>query len=221
MRALDNTGKNIFIAKYNVDQPYFMVPWDLDAVMGTEWTGGNDGWTEGILSNDLFDRLLQLDPQNYREDLRRRYEALRGGIISDDRIEALVRERYDYLVTEKIYERESLVYGNYDFTADDLNYMLDWLDRRLRYLDEYFDTLTSTDDTLDTKLTIWPNPTDHVLYFNDPTLAGKQYQVFTSDGTTVRSGKIDFDYSIPISDLSTGLYVLRIGGRSTTFTVAR
>jgi hypothetical protein len=221
MRALDNTGKNIFIAKYNTDEPYFMVPWDLDAVMGTEWTGQNDGWTEGILSNNLFDRLLQLDPDDYREQLRQRYEGLRSGLLSDAVMASLASERFDQLTSEKVYERESLVHGNYAFSNNDLTYMVDWLDRRLQYLDEYFDTLTSTDDTLTADLNIWPNPADEIIRLSDPIVVGKRYHIYTIDGKAVLTGKVGFDYSIAVTDLQNGLYVLRIDGRSAAFTVAR
>ena len=38
-RAEDNTGKNIFLAKYDVNEPYFYVPWDLDGIFGMRWDG--------------------------------------------------------------------------------------------------------------------------------------------------------------------------------------
>lgn len=34
-RLTDNLGKNIYVAKYNNNYPYFYVPWDLDGSLGT------------------------------------------------------------------------------------------------------------------------------------------------------------------------------------------
>ncbi|RZL13486.1 MAG: hypothetical protein EOO62_07970, partial [Hymenobacter sp.] len=41
MRATDNTAKNLYVAKYKANEPYYYVPWDLDGVLGNDWSGAN------------------------------------------------------------------------------------------------------------------------------------------------------------------------------------
>ena len=53
IRATDNTGKNIYLAKYKQGEPYFYIPWDLDGCFGTIWNGTNSNITDDILKMDL------------------------------------------------------------------------------------------------------------------------------------------------------------------------
>ena len=38
-RILDNRGKNIYLCRYDKDEPYFFAPWDLDGSWGLLWNG--------------------------------------------------------------------------------------------------------------------------------------------------------------------------------------
>ena len=139
LRAQDNRGKNIYTAKYNTDEPYFYVAWDLDGVFGTSFAGEVRNRTEDILTNGFIDRVIELNPGNYNACVSDRWSELRSSIIKTERLIELFEDQYAYLNDYKLYERESLVYPNYDYSQEDLNYLLTWLDERLCFLDSYFD----------------------------------------------------------------------------------
>ncbi len=56
--AQDNTGKNLFVARYSAETPFFFVPWDLDGILGIDWKSDFLGIRTDLLSNGLFDRLV-------------------------------------------------------------------------------------------------------------------------------------------------------------------
>ncbi len=55
----------MYIAKYKEDEPYFIVPWDLDATFGRLYSNSIRLTTpNGVLRNRLYTRLL--DANNVR-----------------------------------------------------------------------------------------------------------------------------------------------------------
>ena len=138
LRATDNTGKNIYLAKYNDDEPYYYAPWDLDACFGTMWTGANEDITNDILTNGFHDRVIELNPDNYSTTIAERWVDYRENILETNNLIKIFEDRYQFLSENKIYEREALVYSNYQFSQQDLSYLLNWLHDRLNSLDAYF-----------------------------------------------------------------------------------
>jgi len=62
IQANDNSGKNIFICRFDEDYALFFIPWDLDLTFGNT----NSIWTsetphDVLLTNNLFNRLFELD----------------------------------------------------------------------------------------------------------------------------------------------------------------
>ncbi len=94
--------------------------------------------TDDILSNGLYQKLLGLDAQEFRERLRQRWEALRGNVLSDEAITGLISETQATLLDNNIYEREGLVWKEYAYDPASVAYLNLWTTRRLAYLDEYF-----------------------------------------------------------------------------------
>lgn len=136
--AADNYAKNIFTAKYTVDEPYFYIPWDLDGVFGTNFRGDNVNTTDNIITNGFMDRVIELNPGDYAACASARWEDLRSDVLATDKLFEIFENQYAYLRDNKLYERESLVYPNYSFAEGDLDYLLTWLDERLCFLDIYF-----------------------------------------------------------------------------------
>ncbi|WP_298318533.1 CotH kinase family protein [uncultured Aquimarina sp.] len=141
VRATDNLGKNFYVARYNKKTPYFNVPWDLDGVLGTIQDGKRIPTTNDILSNGLFDRLLKVNPSNYRNRLKARWFSLREQQFSNEMLFKNLKESYDYFANNKVYERESLIWPSDVALSDHLSYMESWLSNRLLYLDSYFNDL--------------------------------------------------------------------------------
>jgi spore coat protein H len=138
-RATDNTGKNLYIAKYKQGEPYYYVPWDLDGVFGTDWTGARTGSVDDLLSNGFYRRLeTDCSAGGFRETLRSRWTALRATVLTEAHIMAKFRAGYDYLQSNNVYEREELAWSGFQADTTDLGYTAAWLRQRLAFLDGEF-----------------------------------------------------------------------------------
>lgn len=166
LRAGDNTGKNLYIAKYKQGEPYFYVPWDLDGVFGTGWDGANTDITNDLLSNGFYDRLWQDRSANgFRATLRARWTELRQTILTEEHILGKFRANQGLLQRNAVYEREQLTWAGFApaAMAAQLDYTASWLTRRLRFLDATFgapfDVVTAAAPAgVTSRLAVYPNP---------------------------------------------------------------
>lgn len=209
IRATDNTGKNIYVAKYKTNELYFNVPWDLDGHLGTIWNGENDSTTDDILQNGLYYRLLNENPQNFNQDLRTRWFELRNDILSNLNLRNYISEAYTTLNSNNVFERESIVFPNYPFDVTSLNYMNNWLDERLIFLDNYFNILTIFDnEILSSK--IYPVPSKNIVNFNFESSNLLEYSIFSIDGKLIFKDKFKKSHTININNLKIGVYFVHI-----------
>jgi len=210
LRATDNTGKNIYIAKYNTNEPYFHIPWDLDGCFGTIWNGTNENITNDILTNGFHNRVIQLNPNNYTDFVSNRWSYLRNNILDETTLLNAIENKCLYLLDNKIYERETLAYPNYSFNQVDLDYILDWVHDRVVFLDIYFATL-STNESLfqNTKTFVFPNPSNDKIYIDNGELLNKQYVIYSSLGKIVQKGVLKINF-IDIEKLTESEYILVI-----------
>ena len=137
IRASDNTGKNIFLSKYNQNTSYFYVPWDLDGILGNQWEGNRDVVTNDILSNGLYDRLLELNPDNFQTKLNNRWTELSTNQLSTSNILAKFQNEIDHLQQNAVYNRENMAW-NFNYQEDDYIYMSNWINERWSYLNDFF-----------------------------------------------------------------------------------
>lgn len=214
LRATDNVGKNIYTAKYTHDEPYFFAPWDLDGVFGTNWRGDNDGYTEDILSNGLFDRLIHLTPDDAMKiKVNERWFKLREGVLSDENLNLRLTGNYNLLKDNMVYARERMIWQNYSFDESSKNYMDNWLLSRLAFLDGYFGNLLDVNhfNDLITKFIIYPNPTTDFVYVKTPRSEDSPFRIYDTHGTLLFEGV--FEVTNPVIDLknlSPGIYFLRL-----------
>lgn len=138
VRATDNLGKNFYVARYDKHTPYFNIPWDLDGVLGTIQDGKRIPTTDDILSNGLFDRLIEINPDNYRQRLKNRWFTLRKKEFSNESLFRSIQQTYNDFENNKVYERETLVWPSEISLLDHKNYIESWLSNRLQFLDTYF-----------------------------------------------------------------------------------
>lgn len=144
VRATDNLGKNYYLAKYNIGEPYFFVAWDLDGVMGIIQDGKQEKYRKDILGNGLFNRLLELNPNDYKTKVKSRWNALKTNEYSYETLLAKVDKLYNEFTKNKIYEREQLVWQNKlneVSNKEHYEYLKQWLEDRLNILDNYFNSL--------------------------------------------------------------------------------
>ena len=223
--ATDNIRKNFYIARYDQDEPYLLLPWDFDGCFGNNWDGTNLPDTATILSNNLMDRILANDPGQFRETVEMLYVDYRQNLLHPDSLIDKIERRFAYLTEEKIYERESLVFGNYDFQASDLSYLTDWIRSRTAFLDAHFNYTaplpTSTRNfAISSPLRIYPNPTTDIICVDLPVSKEtfSNYLVYDASGVIVDTGFLSAG-QLNVRSLNPGIYILRIGGRSARFAV--
>ncbi|WP_339144619.1 CotH kinase family protein [Croceitalea sp. MTPC5] len=141
LRATDNLGKNYYLAKYDAKEPYFFVPWDVDGTFGVILKGKRISTTNDILSNNLFDRLLRLNPNGFNEKLKLRWQALRADELNDKNIFKRFTKYYERFNEEKIYEREFNRWAKDTTNDNDYDYLNKWISDRLAFLDDHFNKL--------------------------------------------------------------------------------
>jgi len=136
-RATDNTGKNINLCKYNSDGLYFYMPWDLDGTWGTQYEGLREPITDDILTHGLFERLFELNPNDFQNEINNRWSELKSDDFNRSNILSHFQENKEFLQKNGVLERESLVW-DFEFQEDDYIYMSNWLDERWNYLNDFF-----------------------------------------------------------------------------------
>jgi hypothetical protein len=136
LNAEDNTGKNLFIAKYKAQEPYFYVPWDLDGTFGIKYDGSQQNKTDTVLSNGFYKRLLNDHSGNgFHAKLTQKWNQLRNDWLTTDNLMDMFHENQVYLLKNGAYEREEVAWKDYHFDSEQLQYMRNWIMDRLMYLD--------------------------------------------------------------------------------------
>jgi len=134
--AMDNMGRNLFLARYKKSSTYMYLPWDLDAIWGLDTDGHQTHVTGGLKSNGFFDRLTQDCNENgFVASAKTRYNSLRNDILTTEHIMELVQKQYEELLESGAYEREHEAWPEFSVDESQLEYMRNWLDNRFHYLD--------------------------------------------------------------------------------------
>ncbi|MCG6187075.1 CotH kinase family protein [Maribellus maritimus] len=220
LRATDNTGKNIFIAKYADGEPFFYIPWDLDGTFGIIWNGTQENITNDVLTNGFYKRLLSDNSENgFVKKLQSRWTELRSNIFSLDNLIGAFNTQFCYLTTNGVYERELKAWENCDFfDYNNIEYTYGWLENRLNYLDKVFNNPALITHIAKHKLVnkteelkIYPNPASWYFHFeavkDDCFIEKISIFNFLGQSSIIKmphknSGKID------ISTLNEGIYLI-------------
>lgn len=141
VRAPDNLGKNVYLIRYDAETPYFYAPWDLDGTFGTIYSGKRINTTDDFLANGLLRRLIATDADDFIARFQKRWIALRAAQLSNESLLKAQQDTYDMLVTNLVYERETMAWDTFVYDPEGLNYMQEWTERRLAFLDGYIDAL--------------------------------------------------------------------------------
>lgn len=218
--ARDNTGKNIYTARYDNDEPYFYAAWDLDGTFGNNWDGMDYPFTENLLTNGLHRRLMEDNVVGFNDLICERYQELRAsGLFLRDSLYARVMTQHDYLLANAVYEREEIAWpGSADPTESRLHYTLDWIRKRTRFLDAWTCDMTTSDQTPEeaTPLAIFPNPTSGIVHLGEFLTEPTYWEVNDLTGRRLLSGQLQTgEQQISIAELPGGMYLLRVGRRVT------
>lgn len=141
LRAPDNMGKNIYVARYQENEPYFYVPWDLDGTFGDIYDGSRISTTDDFLTNGLLRRLIDVNPNNFIQRLQNRWIELRKGVFKTTSLQQRQSDIYTLLKNNLFYKREQKRWPNFVYDKDGLEYMSSWTDKRLLFLDGYIERM--------------------------------------------------------------------------------
>lgn len=211
IRAIDNTGKNLHIAKYDQDKKYFYVPWDLDSTFGYNWDMTQQNIYNDLLTNGMYDKLL-IDnrPTSFKSKLVDRWFDLRNTTLSINNLYALLQANNDILVRNNVYSRESLAW-DYNQNTDALDYMKEWLQNRVNFLDEtfrsYLSVQTITKNNLEIKY--FPNPVKNELNIHLNKKENMEIQIYTTAGNLIHTEKTFLkENTIDLSKVGNGVYFI-------------
>lgn len=147
LMAMDNMGRNIFLARYKKSSTYIYLPWDLDAIWGLDADGHRTYVTAGMMSNGFYDRLTQdCNTNGFVATAKTRYNALRGSILNKEHIMDIIQSQYNELLESGAYDREHEAWPSFTVDESQLDYIRWWLDNRFGYLDNEINADCSTWD---------------------------------------------------------------------------
>lgn len=217
LRASDNTGKNIYIARYNTSHPYFYIPWDLDGTFGTVWDGSREPTSNDLLSNGFYDRLRHdCQPGGFWDMLKSKWNALRSSLLTKELLMQGFRQQHDFLVQNGVYQRESIAWPDYQYDSTGLAYMEEWIGNRLYFLDQAFSGDCLPVNTMEirseksTDRSIWPNPGNGTFTLDFNSTGPKHFTISNTLGKVIYNGFCaEMPCKIEISDIPDGVYFLQ------------
>ena len=155
LSAVDNAGKNMFWAVYDqqTDKRLTLAVWDLDATVGQPWLKKYD---EEFISPYyrletgyyLFERMLLMNCNNIQQRVINRYNELRKDLFTIDSLTQRYRYYTQMLQKAGADKRETSRWsGDSDIQnmtidfEDQLQYICNWIEKRIQFLDPQFETL--------------------------------------------------------------------------------
>lgn len=214
--AMDNMGRNLFMARYKKTGTYFYLPWDLDAIWGLNTDGYQTNYTGGLKTNGFFDRLMSDCTTNgFVASAQTRYNALRNSILNHDHIMELVQNQYDELLESGAYDREHEAWPSFTVDENEIKYMSEWIVRRFNYLDGEINAVCGTWDIKETAdnqfVELFPNPAvDHIMIRLDETQEAS-VALYDMTGRLVYSKQTASQvWLVPTRGLAKGIYTVVI-----------
>lgn len=138
--AYDNTGKNLYLSKYNEYLPFVISPWDLDGTWGLYWDGSHVEIDE-TLNMAIVDRLISSSAYNFTTQLKDNWTGYRQTFLQTDTIMDLYNSYADVLQQNSAYKLENDIWDLQLNPEDELVFIENWIDHRFEYLDNYFTNL--------------------------------------------------------------------------------
>ena len=133
----DNTGKNVFLARYDKHSKFFFLPWDLEATWGRSWKM-EDQNPYGLVGNGLHERLIGLNAGAFIDSLSSKWDHYRSGIFQKEALTERFGTQYELLKKNGVIQRENLRWDLHIDLDEEYLYLADWIEKRLEVLDSNF-----------------------------------------------------------------------------------
>ncbi|MFO7867723.1 MAG: CotH kinase family protein [Bacteroidales bacterium] len=139
--AWDNAGKNIFLTRSHSAEKFSFLPWDLDGTWGYFWDGKHITHTNIINTNQLFNKLIKLNPDNYKTKLKTRWFELRNSILTYEHIHDVFEKEFETVLSSNCIKIENKKWDLDVNIKEERAFTYSWIKRRLRFLDQYYSNL--------------------------------------------------------------------------------
>ena len=224
LKAMDNMGRNLFVARYKKTSTFFYAPWDLDAIWGLDTDGSQTNDATGFMTNGFYDRLLNdCSANGFVAMAQARYNALRETVLTREHIMELVRAQYEALLEDGAYDREHEAWPEFTVDESHLGYMSDWLDARFEYLDREINSACGTWDSEEVTescgVEVFPNPVRDCVNIRFAEAGEAVVQLYDMTGRLVHSSHSTVQaLTIPTHGFRKGIYTALIQQRGNLFT---
>jgi len=136
--AYDNTGKNTYYARNSEQSPLIIIPWDVEASWGKMFNMENSN-TTGILGNQLFNRLIELNVDGFADSIELKWKEYRSSLFSNDSLLNPITRYHDLIKKSGAMERENNRWAEPEIDYDlEYRYISGWIEGRLSFLDGHF-----------------------------------------------------------------------------------
>lgn len=222
--ASDNHGKNMFF--YNYDKmgskhtkKIGVAPWDLDGTWGRRWdgsqyyTGARQDFTNFLWSYEhgthtLFHRLAQMQYINWAERLAARYAELRPTFFENENLKERFTTYRDLFVESGADLREQKMWSDlHDNISGDVDYICDWIDERIEYLDRQYDFDPVAVGVDDLVKTVHVSVAGGKNCISVSTTTPQTLKLYNVSGTLIRTIEVGAGQTI-INGLDKGVYVM-------------
>ncbi|MEN8928082.1 MAG: CotH kinase family protein [Flavobacteriales bacterium] len=132
----DNAGKNWFFMKKNALSKFEILPWDLDGTWGRS-ASGNEQTPDRQVVNQLFERLVSVNPNQYVSKLKARWIALRANQFSETEIINKFSANFAEVISISTELSKLEAENQYTVIQNEQVYVNNWVNARLTYLDNY------------------------------------------------------------------------------------
>ena len=223
LKAMDNMGRNLFVARYKKTSEFLYIPWDLDAIWGLDTDGMQTNDATGFMTNGFYDRLLNDCSDNgFVAMTQTRYNALRDSILTREHIMELVRKQYEALLADGAYDREHETWPDFIVDESQLDYMSDWLDARFAYLDAEINSVCGTWNNNEITETIgvevFPNPAKDRVNIRFAEAGEAHISLYDMTGRLVYSTRSNSQaITIPTNGFQRGIYAVLIQQKENHF----
>lgn len=150
LSARDNAGKNNYWSFYNIQSsPRAMISlWDIDHSWGRMYDGNEEESDYILGEGNNIQRKLRLYYPHYNETIKTRYAELRSHIFTIQHLDSIFLPYFElFAVTQMDKTEQTLWSGHNNITFDipsEKDYIHQWLQKRLVFLDLYYDYSTIT-----------------------------------------------------------------------------
>lgn len=149
LSAADNTWKNLYFSVKDMEKSnkVLISPWDFDMSWGIRYNSGHPlnrlrtkEAAYDIVSFEAGNRMLELNVDNCREVLKRRWKELRSSILAEEELQKKIDELAEEVQASGAFQRECIRWKDEENTSD-VSYLKDYVKERLEFLDGYIENL--------------------------------------------------------------------------------